>query len=128
MNRNRNGSTHLELIVAAVLLTATLAGITAYRQRTIVSNQMAQRSSLAQSRVLNMRREIGTWSIDEITVANIEKLPADELGGLPEARWVAAVSEIETPVTGKQVTLALQWKVGATSASSPSLTFWVKRP
>ena len=82
MNRNRNGSTHLELIVAAVLLTATLAGITAYRQRTIVSNQMAQRASLAQSLVLNMRREIGIWPVDEITVANIEKLPADELARL----------------------------------------------
>lgn len=128
MNRSRNGTTHLELIVAAVLLTATLAGITAYRQRTIVSNQFAQRASLAQSRVLNMRREIGTWPIDKITVANIEKLPPDELAGLPDARWLAVVSEIESPVNGKQVTLALQWKLGATSATSPGLTFWVKRP
>ena len=128
MSRKRTGTTHLELIVAAVLLTATLAGITAYRQRTIVSNQMVQSASLAQSRVLNMRREIGSWPIDEITVANIEKQPADELAGLPAARWVVAVSEIDTPVAGKQVTLAMQWKAGSTFASSPSLTFWVKRP
>lgn len=122
------GATLLELTIACMLLGATLLSIATFRQRTLSNSQSVQRASFAQSRLLNLRREISTWPLDEVTVAAIESTPADDTGYLPSASWTADIEEIEEPIAGKRVVLALKWHEGQIERSCPSLMFWVKRP
>lgn len=127
MNRRR-AITQIELVVATVLLGATLLTITQFKQRSLRVNQATQRASFAQSRMLNVRREISTWPLDVVTAEAIAKLPIDEANFLPQARWIAEVKEIDQPIAGKQVVLAIQWQNHSQPQTCPSLTFWVKRP
>lgn len=128
MTHRRCGITQLELVVASILLGATLLSITKFRQSNLLSGQHTQQASWAQSRLLNARGLIGTWPMDDITVANIEKLPADDSDFLRRSQWLATVDEIEEPIRSKQVSLALRWQVGDVQHTTPGLVFWVKQP
>lgn len=132
MNRRHasrsHGFTHLELVIATVLLAATLLTITRFQQSTRGTNLAAQRASFAHSRLLNVRREISTWPTSEVTAETISELPIDEANFLPQAQWMVEIKEIDEPVAGKQVTMAIKWQDKAQTHTCPSLTFWVKRP
>ncbi len=125
MNK-RHGTTQVELVIATVLMVAMLATIAAFRKQTIVSAQISQRSSFAQSHLLNMCREVSTWPIEEVTSEKISQQSGDNSDFLPGARWVAEVTEMEQPIVGKRIVLALHWQEGTRDQSSPSLTFWME--
>ena len=128
MNQPRSGTTQVEMVIACVLLSATIASITAYRRHTLAVGQSAHSASLAQSRLLNARQEIGLWPYDDLQSGWLEKLSFDQDPFLPDCRCRAEVSEIEEPIAGKRVTLMLQWQAGELSRTTPSLTFGVSRP
>lgn len=126
--KRRRGFSHMELVVATVLLVATLLTISTFRQRTLSSNLAAQQSSFAQSRLLNLRREVSTWPLNQVTAEAIAKTPVDNTPFLPQSSWVVDVKDIEQPIIGKQVMIAIQWHDKSLPHISPSLTFWVKQP
>lgn len=125
----RAATTTAETMVAIAILGIAMAGVGRFVASVNQGLRERELSARIGCELINARERIGSWSPEEITKANIERLPVSEvlMGHLQEAHWKASVSAIEEPASALQVELTLVCKYQGQLATPDRLTFWVER-
>jgi hypothetical protein len=125
----RTAATTVEMLVAISLLVFAVTAMGRFVVQVNHGLRDRELSARIDLELMNARERIGSWPIERITSSEIGQLRVSEplANGLADARFVAAVAEIDQPVRATQVTLALQCTLNSQLAQPAVLTFWVTR-
>jgi hypothetical protein len=126
-HRSRHAASVAEVVVATAILTIAMTGVGRFAYNIKQGLRTRELSSRMDLEINNLREEVGSWKVEDISSQRIEAIPiSDNLQTyLEQPRWEAQVVTLSKPVEAVQVTLSLHCQIEGQRAKPATRTFWI---